>query len=405
VSRIGTAVARIDERIPGADLPLLSVSQTRGVLRRSEISDKPHRAESLDEYKVCRKGDIVFNKMSVRAGALGVAKEDGLVTYHYEVMRPIGDSEPRYIAHLMKSHWFVSELVARERGIGAGDQAAAVRTTEVPFRVLRTIDAYIPSGDEQREIADYLDRETARIDMLIAKQEQLIATLRERKRATIAAASVGSFNPLSATGSPSMTVGTAFSIVLGKMLDAGRQPTLDDLTLPYVRAANIQDAGLDLSDVNSMPFLPREAAALDLKANDLLVVEGGASVGTSVALREDLLGWSFQKTVNRARPLNGACGAWLGYVLRTYRDAGVIDTICSGSTFAHLTAEKLRALRIPHIESDRQWKIAAALDDESSRIDALIAKTQRFIELSKERRSALITAAVTGQIDVTGEAA
>ena len=180
MTRIGTVLDRVDERIPGSDLPLMSVSQTRGVIRRSELTDKPPRAESLDSYKVCRRGDIVFNKMSIRAGALGVAAEDGLVTYHYEVMRP-ANADPRFLVYLMKSDWFIGELVSRERGIGAGDSSANVRTTEVPFKVLRTIDAHLPSTNDQTAIADYLDRETARIDTLIAKEEQLIATLRERR--------------------------------------------------------------------------------------------------------------------------------------------------------------------------------------------------------------------------------
>jgi len=111
VTRLGQALEKIDERIPGIDLPLMSVSQTRGVIRRSELTDAPQRAESLDEYKVCRKGDVVFNKMKIRSGAMGVAPEDGLVTYHYEVMRPRDDMDARYIVHLMKSSWFTSELI------------------------------------------------------------------------------------------------------------------------------------------------------------------------------------------------------------------------------------------------------------------------------------------------------
>src|SRR5680860_188082 len=99
MTRLGNAVQRIDERSPGIDLPLLSVSQTRGVIRRSELTDKPARAESLDEYKICRKGDIVFNKMSIRAGAMGIASEDGLVTYHYETMRPRTGNDARFIIY------------------------------------------------------------------------------------------------------------------------------------------------------------------------------------------------------------------------------------------------------------------------------------------------------------------
>ena len=148
MTRFGNAMEKIDERIPGIDLPLMSVSQTRGVIRRSELTDAPQRAESLDAYKVCRRNDIVFNKMSIRAGAMGVAAEDGLVTYHYEVMRPRRGTDPNFIAYLMKSSWFTEELIKRERGIGAGDQAN-VRTTEVRFSVLKTIDAYIPDSPEQ----------------------------------------------------------------------------------------------------------------------------------------------------------------------------------------------------------------------------------------------------------------
>ena len=66
----------------------MSVSQTRGVIvERSELTDTPQRAESLDAYKVCREGNLVFNQMKIRSGAMGVAPEDGLVSYHYEVMR------------------------------------------------------------------------------------------------------------------------------------------------------------------------------------------------------------------------------------------------------------------------------------------------------------------------------
>ena len=185
MTRFGAAMQKIDERIPGVDLPLMSVSQTRGVVRRSELTDAPQRADSLDAYKVCRKGDVVFNKMKIRSGAMGVAPEDGLVTYHYEVMRPRGGMDPRYIVHLMKSSWFTSELVARERGISAGGEHGGIRTTEVPFTVLRMIDVLLPEIDEQRAVANYLDRETARIDTLIEEQQRLIEMLRERRAAAI----------------------------------------------------------------------------------------------------------------------------------------------------------------------------------------------------------------------------
>lgn len=199
---------------------------------------------------------------------------------------------------------------------------------------------------------------------------------------------------------------TWYEVTLGKMLDGGRTPRDGQIDVPYLRAANVQPNRLDLSSIKTMLFSPDEAAALDLRAGDVLVVEGGVGgYGNAVALQKDYPGWSFQKTLNRARPFGEASGAFLAYVLRAYRDAGVLDIVCNRSTMPHLTAEKLLALPIPDISFTTQRAIVAEIDEKTAKIDTLIAETERFIELSKERRAALITAAVTGQIDVRGEAA
>jgi type I restriction enzyme, S subunit len=78
----------------------------------------------------------------------------------------------------------------------------------------------------------------------------------------------------------------------------------------------------------------------------------------------------------------------------------MFEIICQRSTISHLTAEKLRRLRVPDVGPKEQRGIARYLDKQTAKIDTVIAETERFIELSKERRSALITAAVTDQIDV-----
>jgi type I restriction enzyme S subunit len=258
----------------------------------------------------------------------------------------------------------------------------------------------VPPVEEQQAIADYLDRETARIDTLIREQQRLIEMLRERRQDLIRAAVLGAENPFAPTTDSTFTsIGHHFSVTLGKMLDAGKPVRKDDQVLPYIRAANIQDGGLRLEDVNEMPFSVGEAASLNLLAGDLLVVEGGA-VGTNVVIREDMPGWSFQKTVNRLRPIDGWSSAWMAYVLRTYRDIGVIDIVCNRSTIPHLTAEKLRAMRVPSVQPEQQMRVAHMLDEETAKIDTLTAETERFIELSRERRSALITGAVIGQIDL-----
>ncbi|WP_374026374.1 restriction endonuclease subunit S [Mycobacterium sp. HNNTM2301] len=367
-------------------------------------------------YKVCRAGDIVFNKMSIRAGALGVAAEDGLVTYHYEVMRPLPDNDARFIVYLMKSTSFIAELIARERGIGSGDQTN-VRTTEVPFSVLKTIDAFIPTMEQQRAIADFLDRETAKIDALIAKQEQLIATLREDRIATITHAVTKGLDPdveMVDSGIPWLgqipshwTLGKVkhgFSVVLGKMYQGARQSSNDQL-LPHLKAGSLNEAlELDLDDPMLCWFTPEEMRKLSVRKDDLLVVEGGATYGRCAIVREDLPGWGFQKSLNRVRARGDDSIRFLAYLIRSATEIGHVSILCGKATIPHFTAEKLESLEWPHPKPVEQQEIVSFLEDRCASINALIAKAEEVIRTLREYRSALVTDAVTGKIDVRGAA-
>lgn len=352
--------------------------------------------DEIERFRI-RRGDTLITKDSETADDIGVPAfvqyeaPDLVCGYHLSIVRPDETvSDPRFVYWALASDFVAGQWAVLASGVTrVGLRRSDIARVSVPA----------PPLPEQRAIADYLDRETAQIDALIAKQRQLGERLAERRRALITRLALDGFTPLSKSSSDSVPVGAQFTVVLGKMLDAGRRPAADDLDLPYVRAANIADSGLDLTDVNSMPFTERERRDLSLRRNDLLVVEGG-SVGTSVLLTEDMPGWSFQKTVNRVRSRDDASTAWLGYVLRSYRDTGVIDIVCLGSTIAHFTAEKLRALRVPLLSAKRQCEIVAELDARTAEIDQMVEKAERFIALAKERRAALITAAVTGQLDV-----
>lgn len=381
-------------------LPLLSVSISRGV-RRREASDKTTRAaaEDLSNYKLCRAGDLVINRMRAFQGALGIAPEDGVVSPDYAVLQVNPTVDKRWLDYFLKSGITVATMSSLVRGIG-GTEAGNVRTPRLNVSDLQSITVPFLTACEQRKIADYLDGETSRIDALIEEQQRLIEMLRERRLDLVRSVVLGDMNPFDPPLDAAFTtIGYHFSVTLGKMLDAGKGVRAGDQMLPYVRAGNIQDAGLSLKDVNKMPYSDIEAANLNLCRGDLLVVEGGA-VGTNVLITEDMPGWSFQKTVNRVRPLADSSCAWLGYVLRIYRDVGVIDIACNKSTIPHLTAEKLRAMRIPSVEPQEQVRAATFLDRETEKIDKLITETAVFIDLACERRAALINATVAGQIDV-----
>jgi type I restriction enzyme S subunit len=280
------------------------------------------------------------------------------------------------------------------------------------------IQTLLPPLRDQHSIADFLDRETAEIDAFIADQEKLVGLLAERRAATIRHAVTKGLDPnvpMKDSGVEWLgkvpaawevtRLSRFFTVTLGKMLDAGKDVPPASSVLPYVRAANIQESGITLESVNEMPFTIAESLALDIRKNDLLVVEGGA-IGVNVHIEADMAGWSFQKTVNRLRPTNrGSSSQFLGFALDALRWNGVIDMIANKSTIAHLTAEKLERLVLAFPPTGEQRTIVDFLVNENAELDAAIADAHEAISLSRERRSALISAAVTGKIDVRGHGA
>lgn len=397
MAKFGSAVSRIDERLPGATLPLLSVSQTRGVIRRSELTDKPPRAATLDIYKVCRRGDIVFNKMSIRSGALGVAAEDGLVTYHYEVMRPAPGTDARYIAYLMKSKWFTGELIARERGIGAGDQGGSVRTTEVPFKVLRTIDTHLLTPSGQRTIADYLDRETAQIDTLIAKQEQLIATLRERQRARVAAALVGDW--------PKLPIRRLVTDIRQGWSPNCEPDSGDGVTEWAVLKLGCSNTGQFRWRQNKrLPGHEEPRPELAIRRGEVIVSRANTRelVGSASVVEGDYPRLMLSDLTYGLSSGDHTEPAFLAVALGSPAVRHQISSAAKGTSpsMQKISQRDLLSLELPHPPLEVQRELVRILDDYRSRSDLLIEKAERFIELSKERRSALITAAVTGQVPI-----
>lgn len=290
-------------------------------------------------------------------------------------------------------------------------QAGATRQ-RISRRNLGTIRVPFPLLGDQQVIADFLDGETAQIDALVAKQEEFVELLRERRSGIIAGAVAGlesgddlELDDTSWIGAcpPGWTRGQVKhfgSVTLGKMLQSENKG--DDVLAPYMRAANVQPDGvLALNNVKSMWFDPRELRSLDLRTDDVVVVEGGiGGYGRAAYVTESLEGWGFQNSINRIRPFAGNDGRYLAYFLIMARQKGFITAYCNIVSMPHLTAEKLAAMPMLIPPAEQQLLIADRLDEQTASIDALIAKAQEHISFAKERRAALITAAVTGQFDV-----
>ena len=193
-----------------------------------------------------------------------------------------------------------------------------------------------------------------------------------------------------------------FSIQLGKMLQNEPQTPRDE-RVPYLKALYVQWESVDVTDLPEMWASPEDILKYSVQSGDLLVCEGG-EVGRAGILWNSPAKCIIQNALHRVRPRKDNCSQYLMYLLEVVSYRGWFDILCNKATIAHFTSEKFGGLSIALPPPNEQRAIAAFLYQETARIDALIEKIRKSIELLCEYRTALITAAVTGKIDVREEA-
>ena len=167
------------------DLPLLEVSINSGVVLREFSEDRIEgTAADFNTYKVARSGDIVFNKMRMWQGAVGVAPQDGLVSPDYVVAAPCGPLSSQYAGLLFRTEAFSAECARRSHGI-AWDRL------RLYWEGFRDIEVPIPPQTVQAEIVECIGVETGKLDAVRSATERTIVLLKERRAALITAAVTG----------------------------------------------------------------------------------------------------------------------------------------------------------------------------------------------------------------------
>jgi type I restriction enzyme, S subunit len=183
-SRLAWLFRDRDERNDPA-LPLLEVSINAGVVLREFSDDRiESTASDFNTYKVARKGDVVFNKMRMWQGAVGLAPQDGLVSPDYTVAAPLRGLSPEYAGLLFRTEMFSAECARHSHGI-VWDRL------RLYWEGFRDIVVPVPPLKEQRAIVAHINRETAKLDALRTAAERTIELLKERRAALIAAAVTG----------------------------------------------------------------------------------------------------------------------------------------------------------------------------------------------------------------------
>jgi type I restriction enzyme S subunit len=183
--------------------------------------------------------------------------------------------------------------------------------------------------------------------------------------------------------------------------------TRGDFLKPYLRVFDVQWDSINTEDLPQMNFPPSAQVRYQLKPGDLLVNEGGSYVGRSAIWRGEIEECYYQKALHRlrARDPSTETAEFFLFVMEMATQVGVFVAEGNQTTIDHLTAEQLRATRVAFPPPLEQKAIAEYLQRETANLLALIEEIASAIALLQERRSALISATVTGKIDVRGQVA
>lgn len=276
----------------------------------------------------------------------------------------------------------------------------------------------LPSKPVQAQIAAFLDYETARIDALVEEQKRLIVLLKEKRQAVISHAVTKGLDPdVSMKGSGVEWLGEVpehwavgplrwyatiqGGIAKGKSYDA-ETPTVE---LPYLRVANVQDGYVDLSSVKTVEVGVSEVGRYRLQEGDVLMNEGGDNdkLGRGTVWKGEVTDCLHQNHVFAIRPNHYLLPHWLSMFTRSNTARAYFYLYSKQSTnLASISSSSVMSCPLPLPPVKEQRQVLDFLAIEAARLDDLMQESIKTINLLQERRSALISAAVTGKIDVRG---
>jgi type I restriction enzyme S subunit len=388
------SLVEIKKRIAGVEGPdVLSITQ-RGIRVRDTESNDGQLAESYAHYQLVEPGDFAMNHMDLLTGWVDVVEQNGVTSPDYRVfsLRNGNSISALFLLYILQ-HCYTGRIFY---AFGQGSsQLGRWRLSTDAFLDFRVP---IPPVSEQSLIASFLDRETAKIDALVEEQQRLIELLKEKRQAVISHAVTKGLDPNAPMKDSGVEwlgeVPAHWEVTslkrFARFRDGERIPlSAEDRgartgVYPYYGASGIID------HIDNFIF-----------SEDLVLVsEDGANLvnrSTPIAFVATGSYW-----VNNHAHILKPCDDHLNYWSECI-EAVDLAPFVTGAAQPKLTAEALANLivAVPPASSERR-RIAAEIAAARDKYQPLIAQAEAAVTLLQERRAALISAAVTGKIDVRG---
>lgn len=343
--------------------------------------------------------DVLFGKLLPYLAKAWKAERAGVCSTEFFVLRG-RKYAPEFLRWLCLSPGFVGQVDGSTFG-SKMPRASWDDVGELPTP--------LPPQHEQRAIAAFLDRETARIDALIEKKRRLIELLQEKRAAVISVAVTKGLDPLASmkdSGEKWMgRVPTHWNVAaLGYLatVETGATPDRDnaafwDGDIPWIKTGEIDYRPIrGAEECITQAGLLNSSTRISPPGTLLMAMYGQGTTRGRVALLEVHAAYNQACAAIRFGPrVIGQFGRYFFIAAYDFiRDFG------NETSQMNLSASIIRKFRLPVPPLDEQAAIVSKLDSETSTIEALAGRVQSAIDLLQEQRSAIISAAVTGQIDV-----
>ncbi|ADI73379.1 restriction modification system DNA specificity domain protein [Methanohalobium evestigatum Z-7303] len=370
------------------------------------------KENDVDKRYILNKDDILISHINSLEyiGNCAIYKDNETLVHGMNLLRLIPDDNiiPDFLIYYLKSKNF--KYSARIHAKPAINQASVSST------VLKSLKFSYPSNfNEQKSIANFLDKETHKIDKLIEKKQRLVELLEEKRSALINHTVAKGLDPdveMKDSGIEWLgeipehwDVVKLKYLLRSKVTDGPHEsPAFVDNGIPFLSADSIQNGKLKFENCRYVPYEDHIRYIRKCKPEKYDLLLGKAASVGKVALVDVDFEFSIWSPLALIKPdtreLNSKL---LYYVLRSRYVQKQIDMLNHTNTQDNLGMKEIENLKIILPSVSEQKQIADYLDQRTSKIDELINKINHQIEYLKEYRTALISAAVTGKIDVRGE--
>lgn len=384
----------------------LSATQKYGVIPQKLFMEQEDQKvtlalSGLENFKHVEVNDFVISLRSFQGG-IERSKYIGCVSPAYTVLRPTLTINGMFFGYLFKSDGYIIALQSVTDGIRDGKN--------ISYEQFGILALPIPPLPEQHAIAAFLDRETGKIDGLVAEQEKLIVLLKEKRQAVISHAVTKGLNPDASMKDSGIEwlgmVPEHWDVSkirrVAVWVQTGGTPSTElpsedvEDGIPWFTPGDFGDTLiLDSSAKQVTQSTIRSGDAKQFPPGCVLIVSIGATLG-KVGFSRMLA--SANQQINAVYPTNRVDSYFLAYSLSV--KSSEMRFLSNASTIGIMNQEKTKEIFIVVPPLQEQSAIVTYLDQQTAKIDSLISEAQRAIDLLKERRTALISAAVTGKIDV-----